>query len=374
LDLQRLKEELQAGKILPCYLLVGEESYLAEEALEAIAQSFLGPQDRRHAVVRLYANEKSLEEALHEARTVPLFTSRRLVVVKRAEAWEGLFSRGHAGEEQEEASRAGETTPRTSRASWEALSRYLDDPSERSCLVFVAQEADGRLPAVKRLRQKGALVDCRPPTEEGALRWIRRKAEAMGIGLPQGAAELLLERVGPDLQRLARELEKLSEYGARGEELSEEVLERLVSGQRERSVFELTGAIARGDLATALQRLDDLLTVGEGQGPMHPLVVLSRLAWQIRQFWIIKECVAEGLSELETYNRLFRRSVHRLSSWHRGQLKEIRQAADGFSDEALAWAVKRLLRADEELKGGATNPRRTLETLVVDLHRAGGGR
>ena len=142
---------------------------------------------------------------------------------------------------------------------------------------------------------------------------------------------MLVEHVGTDLQRLAREVEKLAEFGADGTEVTVEAIGRLMVGARERSAFELTDAIARQDVETALRRLEALLTVGEGDGsPLPPLRILGTLAWQVRRVWLVKDGDRQGLSDRESYNRTVKNPVKGLSEWHQRQLQEVRETAGRF--------------------------------------------
>ncbi|MEE8209244.1 MAG: DNA polymerase III subunit delta [bacterium] len=376
MDVNQLLRELREKKFRPVYLLCGSETLLIEEALRTLIETLLAPEERDLGVVRFYADQAEVEEVLGEARTMPFFGRRRLVVLRRAEAWSGLFSAPRKAAPSTEP--GGEEAPDEARAAAEldahrqSLLAYLDSPNDTTHLVFIASKVDGRLPLVRRLRSMGALVECKAYTQEAAIRWTRERAAEIGCNLSREGTALLVEHVGTDLQRLAREVEKLAEYGADGTELTMEAIERLVVGARERSAFELTDAIARQDVETALRRLEALLTVGEGDGlPLPPLRILGTLAWQVRRVWLVKDGDRKGLSDRESYNRTVKNPVKGLSEWHQRQLQEIRATAGRFSEADMARALRRLLQADSELKGEGTSDRRALETLVMDLCVAG---
>ncbi|MEE9197510.1 MAG: DNA polymerase III subunit delta [bacterium] len=376
MDVDQLRRELREKEFRPVYLLCGPETLLIEEALRTLIETLLAPEERDLGVVRLYADQAEVEEVLGEARTMPLFGSRRLVVVRRVEAWRGLFSARRRAASQEEPGRAEGGDEPGARdqldARRQSLLGYLEDPNTSTHLIFVGGMVDGRLPLVRRLRAMGALAECKAYTQEAAIRWTRERSAEVGTSLSREGTALLVEHVGTDLQRLTRELEKLAEFGADGTEMTVEAIERLVVGARERSAFELTDAIARQDVETALRRLEALLTVGEGDGsPLPPLRILGTLAWQVRRVWLVKDGDRKGLSDRETYNRTVKAPVQGLSAWHRRQLQEIRATAGRISDADLARALRRLLQADSELKGEGTSKRRALETLVIDLCAAG---
>ena len=74
----------RASRPGPIQAIVGEDTYLAEEALERVLAAAIG-EDRQDALQVLYGDEAKWEEVLGAARTGSLFVSRRAIVVRRAE-------------------------------------------------------------------------------------------------------------------------------------------------------------------------------------------------------------------------------------------------------------------------------------------------
>ena len=68
----------------PIQAIVGEDTYLAEDALERVLAAAIGA-DRQEALQVLYGDERKWEDVLGSARTGSLFVSRRAIVVRRAE-------------------------------------------------------------------------------------------------------------------------------------------------------------------------------------------------------------------------------------------------------------------------------------------------
>jgi DNA polymerase-3 subunit delta len=375
MDAALLRKELNSGKARAVYWLTGPETFLVEESLRLLVESLLPPEERELGASRLYADESSVEAVLNEAKTLPFLSRRRVVIVRRAESWEGLFvarRKASSSQEQEEGEADEEVSGRAQgEEALKGLLDYLANPSPETHLVFVTRRADGRLPLVKKLKDMGALVECSTMSEGAAANWVRERSKGLGLEFTGREAALLVEHVGQDLQRLDRELDKLSVFVGRDELGAVEAIETLAYGGRERSVFELTDAIANQDAETALRRLETLLSVGDGGGPMHPLRILASLAGEVRKVWLVKDSLQKGMADQDIYNRSFKTPVKRLSNWHRDKIKELAKTAKRFSDADLARIMNRLLQADAELKGEGTSERRTLEALVLDLCGAG---
>lgn len=371
MNIAQLRRELSRGKGRPCYCLYGPETFLVEESLRALVGSLVPLEEQALGVVRFYADECAVDEVLSEARTQPFLSQKRVVIVRRAEAWEGLFtsrrkkvSPDEPSELETEEEKSGDPKHAT---EVQDLLGYLSDPNPSTHLIFVATRVDNRMPVVRRLNEMEALVECAAFGEGEAVRWVLDRANALGCSLTRQEAALLVEHVGADLQRLANEIEKLSEYMSRDRVDASEAIELLAAGGRERRAFELTDAIVRQDTETALHRLEALLTIGEGSGPVAPLRILGSLAWQVRRVWLVRDSLHKGLPDNETYNRVSKSTVRRLSRWHLRQLAELKETAERFSETDLMRVLRRLLQADAELKGEGTSDRRTLEALVIDL-------
>ncbi|MCH6567384.1 MAG: hypothetical protein IH801_03345, partial [Nitrospinae bacterium] len=148
MDVGQLGRELKAGTHRPAYLVSGPDTYLAEEALRALLESLLPPEERELGLIRLYADQVEVEEVLDEARTIPFFGSRRLVVVRQVEAWQGLFSppRRAASSEEPVEEKSSEETKAGGQldACRQSLLEYLETPNPTTHLIFVGRKVDGR--------------------------------------------------------------------------------------------------------------------------------------------------------------------------------------------------------------------------------------
>ena len=89
-------------------------------------------------------------------------------------------------------------------------------------------------------------------------RWVAEQFARLGAKAEPDACSTLIELVGDDAEELANEIEKLAIWAAVRRSEREHVLE-LVAGRAETSIFALTDAWGRRDLATALGASEELL-------------------------------------------------------------------------------------------------------------------
>src|SRR2546425_3943717 len=139
IGLYELKRQLAAGDFASLYLIVGEEAVLRDDAVAAIWAAVLGLDEANIGVFNsdvVYGDETEAAEILTFCGSLPLFATRRLVVVKEVG---GL--------------RAHET---------ERLLQYLKEPVETTCLVLTGGKTYSRPKFFPALKQ-GAVALARAP-------------------------------------------------------------------------------------------------------------------------------------------------------------------------------------------------------------------
>ncbi|MBY0401180.1 DNA polymerase III subunit delta, partial [Myxococcota bacterium] len=249
MNVAQLASELEKGTIRPAYLVAGAEALLRDAALEALEARVLADGPRDFNFDRLETDSASpsrLEEALG---ILPLMARRRLVVLRESEGrGAGLDeSWGRAIEAALAAKGAGET----------------------SVLVVVARKVDRRSRWVKAFRDPAAEIECEAPKAGRELEaFLDREARRIGIDLTADAAELLCERIGPNLMLMRQELEKLLLYVGDAGRADRAAVALMVANVAEESIWDLTDAIGQGRAADSLTQLAQMLGQGEAAQAM----------------------------------------------------------------------------------------------------------
>lgn len=324
----------------PVVCILGEEAFLADRALaEVRAEALAGADPGLNSQV-FEAPGASPGEVRNAARTMPFLGARRLVVVKSADRW--------------------------SADQWKVLLPYLESPSPTTCLVFLAAALDKRLASTKALLRTARVVECPRPRERDLPGWARRLAEEAGLRVDGRVLEALQLRVGPDLQLLSREIEKLRVFAGEGGRVTARDVEALVGETRTTTVFAFCDALGKRELPGALGGLRRLVQLGE---PAQKLLFM--VARHFRHLWIGRELLDAGrgpdpraaASAMGVQPFAAERALEQAAKWQRHELREV---------------FRRLVRADLALKSGGGDE--VLEALVLDLTgssnatRPGGGR
>jgi DNA polymerase III subunit delta len=195
------------------------------------------------------------------ARTLPMMSPRRVVVVLQAETL--LAPR----RESEAAARALEQV--------EALIRQ---PEPQTTLVFVATALDKRSRLYKLLAKEAAMVDCGVlENAADAERWVRNRVAAAGAAIDPAAARLLAERCGTDVKRLRNDVERLLLYALGQKSITADDVRQIAGPAVLQDDWAMTNAIEAGDGAAALRQVALVLDAG---APAEK--VLGQLAWLVR--------------------------------------------------------------------------------------------
>lgn len=254
---EELERELRGGRLRPAYLLLGEEPLLQEQAFGAIGRAVLGEGPVDFNFDRLEGATATPTALLGALRTVPVGAARRLVWLRepsgrRPAARELLAALPAAVREAEAAS---------------------------SVLVIRSPEAPARAAWVKPFQELGTVVDCHAPRGSRALvRFVVGEAKRQKIELQEGAAEALVERIGPQLLALRQELAKTALLAGEDARVSRAHVAQSVGDVAEEPIWDLTDAIGEGRMGDALSRLAKLRTSG-----VPTPVVLGSLAAHFRR-------------------------------------------------------------------------------------------
>ncbi len=250
LTADRLPGQL-AERLLPVYLVAGDEPLLVTEAMDAIRASARAQGFDEREQVYIDKSAAVWEDALAATRTQSLFASRRILEIRMAS---GKPGHGVA-----------------------ALLNLIAAAGDDLLLLIVTGRLDRDAQAaawLQALQQRGAWVSVWPVEAAQFPDWLRRRARGFGLELSADAVSLLAEATEGNLLAAHQELEKLSlRYGS-GARLGLAELADAFANSARFDVLRLTQAIGAGNAARALRILAGLRA--EGDEPLRVLWWLVR--------------------------------------------------------------------------------------------------
>jgi DNA polymerase III subunit delta len=342
-------DQAKKGKLLPVYLVAGEERVVRDEVVAALRVASLAGGLAAFNEDRFTAGEAGIDAVISAARTVPMMAARRFVLLRGAERLDGSTGGGR-----------GQTadSPESDGAPFDRLAEYAAAPVESTCLVVVASKIDGRRKLVVAARKQGFLVACEPLDARALPGWIVDRCKAKGHAIADDVAELLAAVAGPQLSPVDDAIERLSLYVGEGAPIVDEAVRVCVSRVRTADTWALVDAVGARDLGSALRTLADAYDPREGG-----LMLLGALAWSVRQLARFQAAREAGASVDE--------AARRAGAYNTYRARELSTKARAIGKREVHRWMLVFAETDLALKSSRRTPDVILEEMLVALCRPG---
>jgi DNA polymerase III subunit delta len=348
----RFVSDVEARKLRPAYVFVGDEVFFRKRCREAIIEHLVPADLRDFSLFEFDLAETDLAEVLDRARTPSLMAPFQVFFVRGVKH---LYGRGSNDEKLA------------------AIEQYCKDPNPDAVLIFVADHisipADARRMDMndkdryQRIRetlgQYCAIVELARVEEGEAVRWLTDYCSTQKVKIDADAARELVDALGGDMMMISNELEKLMLYVGEKRLITLGDVETMVLAAKQRSLYELTDAISAKDRVRALEMLDAILTTGEGDEAA--IGHLYMLAKTFRQMLVILERNVRDQRML--WAALWQ--GFRVPPFAADDI--IKQARRYKSKRELTRAIRLVAKTDLALRSNPVSKRMALEKLVLDL-------
>jgi DNA polymerase III subunit delta len=306
-------------------LVTGKEEFLSERTVAAV-----------RAAVRRHDHEAEVSDTqaaglspaeLGELSAPSLFSSTRCVVV-----------------------RALEMLPDD---SVDGLLDYAAEPADDVALVLVHGGGQKGTGVLTKLRKLDGVTEVKSEELRASEYpgFVAAEVRAHGATIEQDAAVALVQAVGQDLRSLAAAADQLANDFP-GEALTEEKVKRYFGGRAEAKSFAVADAAFWGRRRPALEELRWAL-----DGGTPPVLVTSAFAGSARG--IARYLSApRGMREGDLAREVG------VPPW---KVRTIRDQSRGWSEAAIARAIRTIAQADADIKGAAGDAAYTLERLVLTI-------
>lgn len=344
---EQLQQKLAKDKPAPVYLFIGPEAYGRALCRKALIAHTLPSGDIEGGFTRVDLDETSLAGVLDDARSLSLFASERLIWVSSAE-----LALPRRLTENDDAGMA-------------LLGRYLREPTPGTVLVFDCSrfdfEGDDKAKLERVLKFYAGIpaqVEFRPYTIESARHVAQDLAREAQLQIGTAELGLLIETLAGDVSRIGNEIEKLRLYAGDRKVTTEDIL-HLVPNAQANTIFQLVGALGRGDRKRSLDSLDTLIK----QGEYLPLA-LTFLATQFRLALVAHEAQLRNAQQIQAH---FTKLGIRI--W-RDRAEQVSQTMAAFSKKKLEQAMELVYRTDYALRDTRPDDRVVMESLVMSLTKS----
>ncbi|MGC2462377.1 MAG: DNA polymerase III subunit delta [Steroidobacteraceae bacterium] len=254
LTLENLSAQL-AERLLPVYLVSGDEPLLVGEASDAIRARARARGFAEREVFFIERSSAVWDEVRQAALSLSLFTSRRIVEIRMPGGKPGVTGAA-------------------------ALLRLFEAAGEDLLVVIIADKLERETQAsewVQALQRRGAWLPIWPVERARLPEWLRARFAAAGLTANSDALALLAERSEGNLLAARQEIDKLAMLLPRGATVSVAEVAAGSADSARFDVFQLGEAVRSADATRALRILGGLRAEGA-----EPVLVLWSLVRELR--------------------------------------------------------------------------------------------
>ena len=312
------------------FCLLGSEELLAERAEEALRKTLLSPGTEVFNLAVFRGDDDRVDECLGVARTMPMMSRTRLVVIRRVEELRADLL--------------------------EKLFLYTQNPVDTCVLVLRGRQwprASGGKDFGKRIEslvKKQGGVFRFGGKSSNPVEFVIQEAEQHGCSVSPRDAKYLVSRVGKEFGLLRLELQKAMDWMGEPGRLTQQVFSEACSLLSEEAIWNLTDAIVDRNTDKALAATHRLL---EGGVPPHVLSV--SIANQLRNLLALQAVLRR--------NENPRDAKLDIKEW---KLRSA-EAALRRSPLSTTQVLETLAAANEKMNSSRAGDRRVLEGLVLKL-------
>ncbi len=211
----------------PVYFLMGEEPYFIDRITDLLLETVLTETEKDFNQVILYGADTSAVQVINAARRFPMMSEYQLVVVREAQQIRDI----------------------------ELLSNYVKNPLVSTILVinYKYKTLDRRKSLASAVDTSGILFDSKKIPDYKMPGFISALLQQRSVGIDQKSSQMLSDFLGNDLNRLAKELDKLSVLMPENapKRITPELIEQNIGISKEYNNFELLKAIHSRDVLKA---------------------------------------------------------------------------------------------------------------------------
>lgn len=331
-----LKAQLKAKKILPVYIITGDDGYLKQLYVNKIINTVTDKDDVFN--FQRFGAECNLQDVYDSLSQLPMMADRKCALLCD-------FDIEHCSKE-----------------NLDRLLKLAEETSDTSVLIiwFDSLETDVKKSAkFKKLMQSaekggGAAVLLNHRRTPELVKMLTDGAAKRNCKMETAAAKYLVETAGDDITILRNELDKLCAYMTNGI-ITKETVEAVSIKTPEASVYNLSKFIFAKNSGQALALLDELFFMRFE--PMMILYTVSSVYVDMYRVYTLKK---SGMTNTEISAEF----------GYKGREFLLDRAAQNLAKMdfgRLSLSFSALIKADKALKSNGADPRLVLEQLIIRL-------
>ena len=320
-----LKKELSEGKLMPLYLLYGDEAYIRDSYEKKITDMVPDAGFTEFNHFKFEGNDTELSEYDNALESFPMMTDKKLLIIRDS----GIFKR----------------TSEEVQNFWKQKFERLSDDT---VIVFNESSIDKRSNLYKAAKKVGRAVEFEIQSETDLITWVMRRSLNAKLKISKDCAEYLVHIVDPGLNNLNNEFIKLENYCEKV--ITKTDIDKVVSKSTVLQIFDLTDAIMYHNAAAAMKVVSELRTSNESA-----FGVLYLLYASVEKILKAKTC--------GTKNKFEAAKLIGTAPFVAGKYLS---SAAGFSEKNLIRMITRIPEIDLQIKSGTIDQWQALEQYIAE--------
>lgn len=332
----QLKRQIKSGSFAPAYLIFGDDAYLKKNYVNKICSAVSEEDDVFN--LQRYFGDCNLQDVYDAVSQFPMMADKKCVTL------------------------CDYDFERADKSDFEKLYELLSNTSDTCVLVvwFDSVEFDSKKSAkakklLSALQKGGGHAVCLNHKGTADLvKMLIGGAQKRGCSIDAGAARLLIETAGNDINTLNNELNKLCSFVGKGN-IDKNTVEKVVVKTVEASVYNLNKAIFNCNVDGALKMLDELFFMR-----IEAMIILHTVSSAYIDIYRVAAAKKAG-QPVSAVAEVF---------GYKGREFVLERAAENLKkldSKRLFLSFGALLEADRSLKSFGWDERIILEQLVVRL-------
>ncbi|TAL60260.1 MAG: DNA polymerase III subunit delta [Bacteroidetes bacterium] len=256
MEFEKIISDLKNKVYHPVYFLMGEEPYFIDEVANYIEKNVMEDSEKEFNQTILYGGETNILQVISEAKSYPMMSNYRVVIVREAQNMKGLVPKiqdAPALKGDKDNKRPPPPGKGQEGESLHPLEFYLNNPQKSTILVFCHKykTIDLRTSFAKALSKKAVVMRSDKMYDNKVPGWAEGFIKEKKYSMEPNARQLLTEYLGNDLSKIAMEVEKLMINLPAGTQITSDHIQKYIGISKEYNNFELQAAIGKRDALKA---------------------------------------------------------------------------------------------------------------------------
>lgn len=312
------------------YLYYGLEQFLIDKEINKIK---LENNILDIDVIKYDLENTRLEDIIEDALSISLFSNKKLIIVDNAYIFTGT------------------TNKKLIEQNIDILKEYINNGYFNNIIIFtiLKEKLDERKNIVKLIKEKGIVKDFN--LSNNINKYILDMFDNYKINNEN--VNLLINRVGNNLEILEKEIEKIKIYKDNDLIINKEDIINLTTKNIDTDFFNLIENIVAKNKEKALESYFEIIKYGE-----EPIKIIVVLANKFRLIYQAKNLYKKGYSE---------KDISSLLGSNYYAIKKCLESSRKYDDKLLISSILKLANLDIDIKSGKIDKNLGLELFIMTL-------